>query len=367
MTMISLVPRLRPAIDGVGDYGFNLALQIRKDYNISTQFIVGDPTWQRHNELEDMEVKVVLSRSADNLVTHLQDKSTVILHYVPHGYARKACPFWLIQGLERWHKSTANARLITMFHELYALDWHRPWSSDFYLSPVQQSLAARVAQLSDACLTSTERYRPIIQRFSQGRHTHIPVLPVPSNMGEPSKGLPLWQRQRRLILFGQRRSKNPIYQYSQALLSQICQALEIEEIWDIGPSVELAPTHIGPVLVKQLGTLSETDISHMLSDSLAGFLSYDPKRLGKSGIFAAYCAHGMVPINHTYTHNSTDGLIANQHYWCPTLKTSHGPDIKAIVGHAFAWYQNHALSKQAAVFHGTLPNVPLSATADEFS
>ncbi len=365
MTVTTLVPRLRPAIDGVGDYGFKLALQLREDYNITTQFIVGDPTWQRNNDLKGMEAHAVSCRSVESLLSHLQGTSTVILHYVPHGYAQKACPFWLIQALERWHTSTANASLITMFHELYALDWHRPWSSDFYLSPVQQYLAARVAQLSTVCLTSTERYRHSIQRLSHGKHTQVSVLPVPSNMGEPSRLLPLSQRQRRLIIFGQRRSKGPIYRHFQALLNQICQTLAIQEIWDIGPSVDPTPIQISAVPVKKLGKLPETDISQILSESLAGFLSYDPKRLGKSGIFAAYCAHGMVPINHTHGPSPVDGLVVNQHYWCPIFAPSHPPDIETIADYALAWYRNHGLSKQAAVFRHHLSNVIISATAHE--
>ena len=44
-TIIS-VPRLPPAIDGVGDYALNLARQLRKDFNIQTHFIVGNSTWK---------------------------------------------------------------------------------------------------------------------------------------------------------------------------------------------------------------------------------------------------------------------------------------------------------------------------------
>ncbi len=42
----SIVPRLPPAIDDVGDYALNLARQLRKDFNVPTHFIVGNPTWQ---------------------------------------------------------------------------------------------------------------------------------------------------------------------------------------------------------------------------------------------------------------------------------------------------------------------------------
>lgn len=357
MTVITVVPRLRPAIDGVGDYAFRLALQVQQDFDISTQFIVGDPTWQTSETVSNTSAMAVQQRSVESFLTLLKTASTVILHYVPHGYAQKACPFWLVNGLENWHTLVPDATLITMFHELYAFAWHRPWSSDFYLSPVQQHLAARVAQLSDVCLTSTERYCHVIDRLSQGKHQHVPVLPVFSNIGEPSDVLPLAHRKRRLIIFGQRRTKDKIYKKSQPLLAQVCASLAIEEIWDIGPRIESAPNQVNKVPLKQLGKLPEDTISQILSESLAGFLNYAPKRLGQSGIFAAYCAHGMVPINQGYLPNSLDGLVANQHYWCPTLDPLHKPATEAIVGEALSWYRRHTLAKQASVFHSYFHNV----------
>jgi hypothetical protein len=41
-TLISIVPRLAPVIDGVGGYALNLACQLRKDLNIHTYLIFSD-------------------------------------------------------------------------------------------------------------------------------------------------------------------------------------------------------------------------------------------------------------------------------------------------------------------------------------
>lgn len=355
MTLVTIVPRLRPAIDGVGDYAMKLASQLHQDFELSTQFIAGDPDWRSKEELAGLAAIAVDERSVASLTAGLQGQSVVLLHYVPHGYAAKACPFWLIKGLERWHASTPNSRLVTMFHELYALDWHRPWSSDFYLSLVQQHLAGRIAQLSDACLTSTARYTRTITRLSRGKHTQVPVMPVFSNVGEPSHVLPLEQRQRRLIIFGQRHSKRLIYQQSLAVITQLCQQLNLQEIWDIGPTTDITPATVNTIPVKELGQLSETQISLILSESLAGFLNYDPKRLGKSGIFAAFCAHGLLPINHRALGDSLDGLTAGSHYG----SLEQGPiDIslgQEIATQALNWYRQHALPQQAHIIYRQLP------------
>lgn len=54
--MISVVPRLYPAIDGVGDYALTLARQLRSDFGVETRFIIGDPTWVGKNQLEGFNI-----------------------------------------------------------------------------------------------------------------------------------------------------------------------------------------------------------------------------------------------------------------------------------------------------------------------
>jgi hypothetical protein len=349
MTLVTLVPRLPPAIDGVGDYAFKLASQLREEFGVTTRFIVADPTWHRNDETASWSIAALPERSASALVAALADATTVMLHYVPHGYAPKACPRWLVEGLEYWHAKTPNARLTTMFHELYALDWHRPWSSDFYLSPVQQRLAVRVARLSDAALTSTAPYRLRLRQLSGGKHRNVPVLPVFSNVGEVSHEQRLSDRQPRLVIFGQRHSKRLIYEQSGPLLRLVCQTLGIAEIWDIGPTTGIAPSNLGGVPITELGLLSEAEIGDRLTQAMAGFLNYDPRRLGKSGIFAAYCAYGLLPINQRRIVHPVDGLVAGLNYWVPTVATEH-QELSAIAQQAQTWYQSHSLAAQAKAF-----------------
>jgi hypothetical protein len=52
MNILQIVPRLPPAIDGVGDYALNLARQLRQDFSIHTHFLVCDPNWNGKTELE---------------------------------------------------------------------------------------------------------------------------------------------------------------------------------------------------------------------------------------------------------------------------------------------------------------------------
>ena len=353
LTLTTLVPRLPPAIDGVGDYATHVAEAMARHYGIATRFVVGDPAWVGSGT----EGQAIPYRSAKALLTYLpnQPGTTVLLHYVPHGYARKACPFWLVQALRQWRQSTPKAHLLTIFHELYACDWQRPWSSDFWLSPVQRNLAAAVAHLSDGAFTTSQRYAQQLGFLSRSKHHQVPTLPVFSNVGEPAT-IPSWaDRQQRLVIFGQRHSKCRIYRESLPLLEQVCRTLNIQGIWDIGPPSGLGAGSIGGVPIHELGALSVEQISHYLSQARAGFLTYDPNRLSKSGIFAAYCAHGLLPINYRGTFYPVDGLTPGIQYWVPA-QASLPVDFKAIAEAAHCWYQTHTLTKQVMTLHCHLPN-----------
>ena len=161
MVIIQIVPRLFPAIDGLGDYALNLARQLRKDFNIETHFIVGDPSWSGLSQLQEFPVSQVTVQSPNNLQSLLSHRTssitTVLLHYVGYGYAKRGCPLWLVDGLRHWRSEGNNRKLVTMFHELYAFG--PPWTSSFWLSPLQRKLAARLAQMSNCCITSQKTLR----------------------------------------------------------------------------------------------------------------------------------------------------------------------------------------------------------------
>jgi hypothetical protein len=362
MSIIAIVPRLPPAIDGVGDYALQLATQLSQDFGVNTQFVVADPAWRGPDGLEGGSSQAISMRAKQPLLRLMHGLTTnrlpttqpiVLLHYVPHGYARKACPVWLVAALKQWRQQS-NGRLITFFHELYALDWHRPWSSDFWLSPVQQSLAGCLSQLSDLCLTSTERYIGQIQQLSRGKQRDVPLLPIFSNVGEPAEVRPLAERQRTLIIFGQRHSKGGIYKH-ETLLQTISSSLHIEQILDIGPRTGLAPAAIGKIPIQELGELPATDISQLLSQSLAGFLTYDPRRLSKSGIFAAYCAHGLLPINSQSLASTVDGLQPGVHYWASDRASLLNLELGQAIAHqAHTWYQQHNLKTHAQTLYQCL-------------
>lgn len=360
MKIIQVVPRLPPATDGLGDYALSLALQMRQFFDINTHFIVADQRWIGKAHIEGFNISKVPMQSANKLSSLLESEAfldtTVLLHYVNYGYAKRGCPIWLIEGLQHWQNRTVQHSLITMFHEVYAYGFP-PWNSSFWLSPIQKRLASQLAQLSDCCFTSRKEYATLLYKLSKGKHSQISTLPVFSTVGEQKQVLSLEKRHKKIVIFGSSAMRKNVYQKSSAELLHACKLLKIEEIIDIGSSIQLTPT-IGSIPIIGMGQLPAPTVSKILSRSLAGFFDYIPGYLAKSTIFAAYCSHGMLPISARYNPSQLDGIEAGKQYWIPENSTTGlALNLQTIANYAHAWYQEHQLSVQAKLFAEQIYNL----------
>jgi hypothetical protein len=358
MEIVAIAPRVPPAVDGVGDYATTLATGLRQQGS-NCQFIAA------HGVTGEAPFPTTgLGRlTARHLQELLTGHSTVLLHYVGYGYGRRGCPRWLINGLTRWKVATPQAHLVTMFHEVYAFSPY-PWHSAFWLSPVQKHLAWRLARLSDRLVTNREHYADILHSFAPG--TPITVLPVLSNVGEVRQPKPLAERSPHLVIFGGRGNRISVYRNCADLLERICQILSIETILDIGPAVpfrdQIPPSSRVSIPIEKLGVRSPQEISTALASCRAGLFNYPAAYLAKSGIFAAYCAHGLLPINAQMGHSELDGIFPGKHYWCPDADPSPVKDwseLEAIASNAHRWYQHHCLDIQVQHFDLALRNSPV--------
>jgi len=356
-----IVPRLPPAVDGLGDYGLCLSKEMSLKHAVDSSFIVGDPAWKNENFSEKFNVHVVNARSAPSLFLLLpQEKDAVVLlHYVGYGYAKRGCPFWLLKALIQWKKEHAERKLITMFHELYAFG--PIWTSQFWSSPLQRMIVHRLGRLSNSFVTSRESYADILARYTGDSRNSIPVLPVFSNIGEPEKTPDLSQRKNRIVIFGNRVAKERVYQNSLAQLSQLCRQMDIEEILDIGPLSETHPDEIAGRKIQYLGTLSSEKISELLMESRFGFINYPTGYLGKSGIFAAYSSHRMLVWSAPWKNQVTDAVREGKHYLSSEAEYSRAEDFQNIANNAREWYEEHRLSKHADLFFKIASNdkIPL--------
>ena len=359
--VISIIPRLLPSVDGVGDYALGLARQLRSDFSIETHFVVGDSTWVGNDQLEGFHITKVTERSAEALFTQLVQVhcvKTILLHYVGYGYAKRGCPKWLVDGLLYWKASYPKACLITMFHEVAASGL--PWTSAFWLSGSQHQLAKQLVLLSDRILTSKRSYAELLQSYAPERFTTIPTLPVFSTVGELQNPSNLSERTRRLVIFGGRSKRTKVYKDSLEQLRQICRYLDIQQILDIGPPLDSLPADIDTVPITAAGRLHSEEISAILSDSIAGFFSYNPAFLGKSTILAAYCSHRVIPVSATMTDLPEEGLQPGKHYALPAQYNTEKRDMvlmQMIADNAYSWYQVHNLRAQAQIYNALLCNL----------
>jgi hypothetical protein len=228
--------------------------------------------------------------------------------------------------------------LLIVFHEFpsfYLL------KKTFYLFPWQQHVAWNLAKLATSIVTNNA-----VTKTTLANRLPLPIvnLPVFSNIGELKEPIPLAQRQKRLIVFGTPGRRARIYQRSQAMLINSCRLLGIEEIWDVGPSLHLNQSAIAGIRLVEKGKQPADVISHLLSDSLAGIVySTDNGRLAKSGVFATYCAYGLVPIVTQETSPLMDGLQAQTHFLFAGLQTQTVTieQMQAIADAAHQWYNTH--------------------------
>jgi len=364
MVTIQIVPRLSPPVDGVGDYALSLAHQLDRIFNIKTHFLVGDPNWKGDKEIDGFKVHQLTKQTSKELILTLNDigkaSSSIILQYVGGGYARRACPIWLVDGLEKYQSAYPHNKLVNMFHETYGsgppyYGQDPPWISAFWLSPVQKNIAARLTRLSSSCVTSREHFRKQLIDLTSGQESKISVVPVFSNVGEAPQLCPLKNRYPTLVIFGGGRSRARVYEQFLNGIGDTCTALQIEKIYDIGPPTGLDISQIGNVPIVTMGEKTVSEIGEIFLNSRAGVLNYHPEFLAKSGMYAAYSAYGLIPIvasSNIVKGNDLDGLHAGKHYWAidsvvEGLNLEVGQTISSNV---YNWYQAHNLAAHAEIF-----------------
>jgi hypothetical protein len=285
-------------------------------------------------------------RSARRMSAALSGASMAVLHYVNYGFATRGCPFWLARAIEEWARDPKN-RLVTIFHELYATG--PVWTSAFWLSASQRSIARRIASASVASIATRQVVAAQIASWLPGSSTV--VLPIMSTIGEVSEPAPLATRKRRLVIFGGSGMRLRAYERA-ADLRRVCERLGIEEIVDIGPALPSSPEPLPSVRQTSMGILGREQISGIMATSLAGYVSYHPGCLAKSSIFAAYTAHGLLPITSDDHKSEADGLVAGTHY---LAADDNGLAMRQdVASAAHRWYREHGVSVYADTIAGLL-------------
>lgn len=338
--VLQIVPRLPPQICGVGDYATHLAVEWRKQPGLRAMFASADAGAQP----EDPDARCFSDRGADAFLPFCSPApSGIVLHYSGYGFARRGAPLWLPRALRRLKEAAPRARLLTVFHELYASG--PVTSSAWWLQPFQKLAAARIAALSDELQTSCEVMRDVFHRLPGCDSRDIRLAAIFSNFGEPLQTIPLGERERNLVMF----TSNAAAVDKKRLWEQISVALKVHQIDKltlIGRHLEV-PAEI-PAVVDAKGLLPAGEVEEVLRRSTFGYVALSPYLLGKSGIFAAFAAHGLVPLIPTGEDRLPDGFQQGRHFLAAGGAAVSGRELMAISVSLHTWYQSHRISTTAA-------------------
>lgn len=297
-SILQIVSGFKPSLDGMGDFARILGDVLYRRHQIRSHFAVFkkpntplDPA-----EIAPNTLSCPATADASAFAAELQSLldngsfSAALLHYGPYGYSSKGHPAPLVDAMQQ---VASRCKLLTFFHESYSSG--PPWKRAFWTHREQRTSFTRLQQLSQASFTSNAKYFARL-RPSQPVGRPLVQIPIFSNMGELEHPLPLAQRRRQLIIFGQLATRIRLYE-TREMLPSLCRWLSIESIIDIGrgehPGI---PSEIVGIPVQRAGYLDETAVSALLAESIAGVIGYWPDVWEKSGIIAAYEAHALLPV-----------------------------------------------------------------------
>jgi hypothetical protein len=289
----------------------------------------------------DRGLEVSVSDLGRRLRVPLQKHDIAWVQYSGYGYAKRGAPLWLIGEIEGWRQR--GVRVGVNFHELFAMG--PPWTSSFWLSPIQRSIARRLVELSEFWTTNRE----LSARWLNGGGAERPhaVMPVFSNVGEATAYSK--DRHQKVVIFGSAEGRLAVYRAIGEPLFRWVRERHFE-LHDIGAPV--GDVGIGSALAEAgaviYGRVTAERVGAVLRDALLGILAYPVEYVAKSSVFAAYCAHGVSPVLVSKRRVACDGLHPGVQY-VPheSLESLELASLTAVGERAWAWYQDHSVQRHA--------------------
>jgi len=268
----------------------------------------------------------------------------VLLNFSGYGYHPRGIPNWLVERITQLRARGTQVGIF--FHELFTSN--PPWRSAFWLGPVQRRIAADLGGLASYWLTNCNMAADWLRTHCEP--TPHRVLPVYSNVGEPTSRPAT--RGDKIVVFG-----------GPAIRTQVYRRLDAG-FWRWVMEEGLAVHDIGPPIcsgdydrlresqrIHAHGSLPAEQVSQRLAEARFGLLSYPTHVVAKSGVFAAYSAHGVCTLLFTERYQAHDALVPDHHYAAGYAGLKEGRlDATAIGTAAFNWYQPHRVDAHAQAY-----------------
>jgi hypothetical protein len=344
--LIQVVPQLKPGRCGVTDHAVALAEELKGSFGIETAFVVLNS--QERCDLAYPIVHCAPEQLLESCLAHSEGRpGAILVHVSGYGYAADGAPTLLANALNGV-KEDGRFSIAAFFHELFATG--APWTAAFWHSRRQQKAVRRIAELCDLVVTNAGHYAQWLKNETERPLANpIRLLPVLSTVGESSDRIPISGRDPAMAVFGLPATRRKAYQDLSALPG-ILSALGIKEIRDFGMEADV-PSEVDGIPVKRKGALGASQLAEELSLAMFGFLSFPAIVLGKSSIFAAYCAHGTIPVVAKAFEGEVDGLRDGVHLLSPkTVHATLASGLDRYSMQAWQWYSGHGIHAHAATY-----------------
>ncbi len=349
-----IIPRAPDDAGGVGDFARQLALRLEALHEVTTIFLSAAPT-QATRTAEG----VALLSPLRSVFQDFDPSSNLLLHYVNYGYDGRGIPLWL-PTLLAGRRKTDRSRLITVFHELYAAGAWR--QSAFWLRPVQKHLVRALARLSALSIVTNETHRAQLRKLAP--KAEVIVQPVPSNFGEPTisaSELAARDPHRWVICGGNELIKRSLTSILQNV-SYIPKAYTLRELYVVGGveqrEIRAMLARLPDRQIHYHPNVEPAVAAEILSSCSFAWLDYfhDPTvplaTILKSTVFAAYCAHGIIPV---FPQGRSSIYLGQERLSGPYFLNSEESNLpseseRAAVAYSLhRFYQRHASTQRLAL------------------
>lgn len=351
-TLLHILPFRSHQSDGIGDYAVTIAKALFDGQGINSHFIVARPdetTAAVDDGFQSTALHICDAASLRVALASAPEPAALIIHVSGYGYSRFGAPFWLSKAIATWARQQIKpVPIIGVFHELFT--YGRPWNRRFWYGLWQKRFIRKMSLLCDHSITSTSDYGHWLERHCTLR-TPPKTMPVVSTVGELQLDLGKAARANHLAIFARGDAADLVYSQWLPQIEQVVRNNAIDKIIDIGARSAAPPAEVGDAKLTACGRVSAAQASELLQTCRFGFLAYQHMPLAKSTIFAAYAAHGVVPLCAIDDVLSQDGLVAGRNFVHVSPMSNAAPITRdkeiALRDAIVDWYAVHNSAAQA--------------------
>jgi hypothetical protein len=287
--ILQIVPRAPGSHEGVGDYALLLAGGLEKKLDCLTTFVAAQ-------SVAGPNILAPLAQISEE-EWRQHSAAAIVLHYVSYGYHPRGVPFFLPAKIDAIRR-LCGGRLVTIFHELFAAgSWRQ---SAFWLRPFQRRIVRSLARESQVCIVSSAILAE--QLCEVAPRARVVVRPVVSTFGEPHLSIEQFadrDPERWVICGGTELIQRSLGSFPESFRN-------IQELFVIGgadlPEIRALFPAKEKIAIHYLPNVGPKVASEILATCTFGWLDYfapghfPNAAILKSTTFAAFCAHGVIPI-----------------------------------------------------------------------